>query len=63
MLRSSFFSQTQEPHDPRLRIAKDATDPGLRTETDKPVRIFQPTVFSHPGIMADSSRREEVKNP
>ena len=60
-LRSPVFSPAQEPHDPRLWISEDATDPGLRTETDKPVRIIQPSLFSHPAIMPDSSHRREAK--
>jgi hypothetical protein len=50
-----FFPPAPEPQDPRLGIAEDATDRGLRTEAGKPKRIVEPAWFSHPRIMADSS--------
>ena len=58
-----FFSPAQEPQDPRLRIAEDATDRGLRTETGKPIRIIEPTWFSHPRFMPGFSPRREEENP
>src|SRR5207302_3156580 len=54
---------SQEPHDPRLGVAEEATDRGLRTETGKPKRTIKPAWFSHPGIMPDFSPRSEEGNP
>src|SRR5207249_1112791 len=61
--RRPFFSPALEPQDPRLGIAEDATDRGLRTETGKPIRISQPAWFSHPRIMPVFSPRGEGGNP
>ena len=58
--RARFFpSPAQEPHDPRLWISEDATDRGLRTETDKPVRIIQSTLFSQSRPSCQILRAEE----
>ncbi len=58
-----FFSPAQEPQDPRLGIAEDATNRGLRAEAGKPKRIIEPAWFSHPVIMPDFSPRGEGETP
>jgi hypothetical protein len=62
-IRRPFFSPAQESHDPRLGIAKDATNRGLRAEAGKPKRIIEPVWFSHPVIMPNFSPRREGELP
>jgi hypothetical protein len=54
-----FFSPAEEPQDPRLGVAKDATHRGLWTEAGKPKRIIEPAWFLHPRIMTDYSPWQE----
>src|SRR3954452_18181022 len=61
--RRPFFSPAREPQDPRLGIAEDAPDCGLRTEAGKPKGIIEPAWFSHPRIMPDFSPRGEGEDP